>query len=45
MFMIPSPEEVLIQRQEDAEYEQTLERLADAILLLSPTQQRRLRAR
>ena len=45
MFMMPSPEDILVQRQENAEHEQMLERLADAMLLLSPTQTRRLRAR
>ena len=45
MDLSPSPEDILVQRQEDAEYEQVLEHLADAMLLLSPIQQRRLRAR
>jgi len=45
MFLVPSPEELLVRRQEEAEHEQMLERLTDAMLLLSPIQRRRLRAR
>ena len=43
--LAPSAEEVLLQAAEQAEYEEVLARLAEAISLLSETQARRLHAR
>lgn len=45
MFLIPSPEEILVEEQEQAEYEELLARLAEAISHLSEPQARRLYAR
>lgn len=45
MFLAPSPEDVLVEAQEQAEYEELLARLYKAISYLSPTQARRLHAR
>ena len=45
MFLVPSPEDVLLEAQEQAEYEELLARLAEAISCLTPTQARRLHAR
>ena len=45
MFLAPSPEDILVEAQEQAEYEELLARLYEAISYLSPTQARRLHAR
>ena len=45
MFLVPSPEDVLLEAQEQAEYEELLARLAEAISCLTPPQARRLHAR
>ena len=45
MFLAPSPEDILLEAQEQAEYEELLARLAEAISSLTPTQARRLHAR
>ena len=45
MFLVPSPEDILVEAQEQAEYEELLARLAEAISYLTPTQARRLHAR
>ena len=45
MFLVLSPEELMIQAEDEANAELMLEHLADAILLLSPIQARRLHAR
>ena len=45
MFLVLSPEELMIQAEDEAAADLMLERLADAMLLLSPTQARRLYAR
>ena len=45
MFLVPSPEDILLETQEQAEYEELLARLAEAISRLTPTQARRLHAR
>ena len=45
MFLVPSPEDILLEAQEQAEYEELLARLAEAISSLTPTQARRLHAR
>ena len=45
MFLAPSPEDILVEMQEQAEYEELLARLYEAISQLSPTQARRLHAR
>ena len=45
MFLVPSPEDILVEAQEQAEYEELLARLAEAISSLTPTQARRLHAR
>ncbi len=45
MFLVLSPEELMIQAEDEAAADLMLERLADAMLLLSSTQARRLRAR
>ncbi len=45
MFLVLSPEELMIQAEDEAAADLTLEHLADAILLLSPIQARRLHAR
>ena len=45
MFLVLSPEELLIQELDEAAEELLLERLAEAISQLSPTQARRLHAR
>ena len=45
MFLVLSPEELMIQAEDEAAADLMLERLADAMLLLSPTQARRLHAR
>ena len=45
MFLVPSPEDILVEAQEQAEYEELLARLYEAISYLSPTQARRLHAR
>ena len=45
MFLVPSPEDILLEAQEQAEYEELLARLAEAISRLTPTQARRLHAR
>ena len=45
MFLVLSPEELMIQAEDEATAELMLERLADAMLLLSPIQARRLHAR
>ena len=45
MFLAPSPEDILVEMQEQAEYEELLARLYEAISQLSPTQARRLYAR
>lgn len=45
MFFVPSPEDILVAEQEQAEYEELLARLAEAISRLSETQARRLHAR
>ena len=42
MFLVPSPEDILVEAQEQAEYEELLARLAEAISRLTPTQARRL---
>ena len=45
MFLVQSPEDLIIQEIDDAAEELLLERLAEAITQLSPTQARRLHAR
>lgn len=45
MFLVPSPEDILVAEQERAEYEELLARLTEAISQLSDTQARRLHAR
>ena len=45
MFLVLSPEELMIQAEDEANADLMLERLADATLLLSPIQARRLHAR
>ena len=45
MFFVPSPEDILVEAQEQAEHEELLKRLAEAISRLSETQARRLHAR
>ena len=45
MFLVPSPEDLLVDAQEQAEQEQRLARLREAITHLSATQARRLHAR
>lgn len=45
MFLIPSPEDILVEEQEQTEYEELLARLAEAISRLTPAQTRRLHAR
>lgn len=45
MFLVLSPEELMIQAEDEAAADLMLERLADAMLLLSPIQARRLHAR
>ena len=45
MFLVQSPEDLIIQEIDDAAEELLLERLAEAITHLSPTQARRLHAR
>ena len=45
MFLVLSPEELMIQAEDEAAADLMLEHLADAMLLLSPTQARRLHAR
>ena len=45
MFLVLSPEELMIQAEDEATADLMLERLADAMLLLSPIQARRLHAR
>ena len=45
MFLVQSPEELMLKEIEDAAKELLLERLAEAITQLSPTQARRLHAR
>ena len=42
MFLAPSPEDILVEMQEQAEYEELLARLYEAISQLSPTQARRV---
>ena len=45
MFLVLSPEELMIQAEDEANADLMLEHLSDAMLLLSPTQARRLHAR
>lgn len=45
MFLVLSPEELMIRAEDEANADLMLERLADAMLLLSPIQARRLHAR
>lgn len=45
MFLVPSPEDILVEAQEQAEQEKRLARLRVAIAQLSATQARRLHAR
>lgn len=45
MFLVQSPEELMLKEIEDAAEELLLERLAKAVTQLSPTQARRLHAR
>jgi RNA polymerase sigma-70 factor (ECF subfamily) len=45
MFLVQSPEELILKEIEDAAEKLLLERLAEAITQLSPTQARRLHAR
>ncbi len=45
MFLVLSPEELMIQAEDEANAELMLEHLTEAILLLSPIQARRLHAR
>ena len=45
MFLVLSPEEIMIQAEEEAAAGLMMEHLADAMLLLSPTPARRLHAR
>ena len=45
MFPVLSPEELLIQREDEAEAERMLENLASALAQLTPIQARRLHAR
>ena len=45
MFLVPSPEDILVEELEQAEQEERLARLREAITHLSATQARRLHAR
>ena len=45
MFLVLSPEDLMIQAEDEANADLMLEHLSDAMLLLSPTQARRLHAR
>ena len=45
MFLVLSPEDLMIQAEDEAAADLMLEHLADAMLLLSPIQARRLHAR
>ena len=45
MFLVLSPEELMIRAEDEANADLMLEHLSDAMLLLSPIQARRLHAR